>query len=270
MATFGNYKQYDSRWGSKSYNGSSNYAQAACGATSVANIAYALDKSVTPVTIGKYMQSHGYAIRNNGTAWAGIPSALKAFGAKDVKQVDKMADVWALMAKGYVGVFLFGAGSRGGVCWTTSGHYIAVTGYKVKNGKHYLYTRDSGGRNHTGWYCYETQMKGLIPRIWLGDVGLDAPIETQTTPKNYKLTVDGKWGRNTTITTQHIFKLTEDGVMGKNTWKAIQKKIGAKVDGVVGKETYTKMSKFLGIAKQTKKTKTLVKAWQKWLNSQIK
>lgn len=80
------------------------------------------------------MQSHGYAIRNNGTAWAGIPSALKAFGVKDVKQVDKMADVWALMAKGYVGEFLFSAGSRGGICWTTSGHYIAVTGYKVKNG----------------------------------------------------------------------------------------------------------------------------------------
>lgn len=270
MATFGNYKQYDSRWGSKNYNGSSNYATAACGATSVANIAYALDKSITPVTVGKYMQSHGYAIRNNGTAWDGIPNALKAFGVKNVRQVDDMADVWALMKKGFVGVFLFGAGSRGGVCWTTSGHYIAVTGYKVKNGKHYLYTRDSGGRNHTGWYCYETQMKGLIPRIWLGDVGLDAPPKTQTKPKSYKLSVDGDWGRKTTITTQHIFKLTEDGEMGKNTWKAIQKRVGAKVDGVAGKETYTKMSKFLGIAKQTKKTKALVKAWQKWCNTQIK
>ena len=27
---FGTYRQYDSRWGSKNYNGSSSYAAAAC------------------------------------------------------------------------------------------------------------------------------------------------------------------------------------------------------------------------------------------------
>lgn len=89
-------------------------------------------------------------------------------------------------------------------------------------------------------------------------------------PYDYTLEVDGDWGYNTTITTQHIFKLKEDGNMGKNTWKAIQKRVGAKVDGIAGKETYTKMSKFLKINKQTKKTKTLVKAWQKWCNTQVK
>lgn len=164
---FGTYRQYDSRWGKKNYNGSSNYATAACGATSCANILYAINPSITPLTTGKYMQEHGYAIRNNGTAWAGIPACLKYFGAQDVRQVDKMSDVFKLFAEGYVGVFLFGAGSRGGVTWTTSGHYIAVTGYKVVKGKHYFKTFDSGGRKHDGFFCYETQMRGLIPRIWL-------------------------------------------------------------------------------------------------------
>ena len=175
------YKQADSRWGSKNYNGSSTMAMAGCGPTSVAMLAYAVDKKTTPWDVAKFMQKNGYAIRNNGTAWSGIPAAMKHFGLKDVKNVSKMEDVWSYMKKGYCAVFLFSAGSRGGVTWTTGGHYIAVTDYKVSNGKHMLYTRDSGGRNHTGWYTYETQMKGLIPQIWVGYVSGMLKKETTTT-----------------------------------------------------------------------------------------
>ena len=164
------YKQYDSRWGKKNYNGSSTMATAGCGPTSVAMLAYAVNPKVTPWTVAKYMKANGYAIYNNGTAWAGIPAAMKHFGLIDVKNVANMSDVFAYLKKGYCAVFLFRAGSKGGVTWTTSGHYVAVTGIKVKNGKHYLYTRDSGGRNHTGWYAYETTMRGLIPQVWVGKV----------------------------------------------------------------------------------------------------
>ena len=171
--SFITYKQADSRWGRKNYNGSSTMATAGCGPTSVAMLAYAVDGKTNPWDVAKYMQKHGYAIRNNGTAWSGIPAAMKASGLEDVKNinVDKsMADVWKYLKDGYCAVFLFRAGSRGGVCWTTGGHYVAVTDYKYENGKHWLYTRDSGGRNHTGWYCYETQMRGLIPKVWVGKV----------------------------------------------------------------------------------------------------
>lgn len=181
------YKQYDSRWGSKNYNGSSSMATAGCGPTSVAMLAYAVDGKTNPWDVAKFMKKNGYAIRNNGTAWSGIPAAMKYFGLKDVKNVSSMSDVWSYMSKGYCAVFLFRGGSRGGVCWTTGGHYVAVTDYKVQNGKHYLYTRDSGGRNHTGWYAYETTMKGLIPQIWVGKVGdvkpSPAPAPKKTTPK---------------------------------------------------------------------------------------
>lgn len=177
------YKQADSRWGSKNYNGSSTMAQAGCGAASVAMLAYAVDGKTNPWDVAKYMKAHGYAIRNNGTAWAGIPAAMKAFGLKDVKEINvntSMENVWKYLAKGYCADFLFRSGKRGGITWTTSGHYVAVTDYKVKDGKHYLYTRDSGGRNHTGWYCYETQMRGLIPKVW---VGLVAKKEEKPIPK---------------------------------------------------------------------------------------
>lgn len=169
--SFITYKQYDSRWGKKNYNGSSNMATAGCGPTSVAMLAYAVDGKTTPIDTMKFMQKNGYAIRNNGTAWAGIPAAIKHFGLTNVKNLTTMPEVWSYLSKDNTcAVFLFSGGSRGGVTWTTAGHYVAVTDYKTKDGKHYLYTRDSGGRGHTGWYCYETQMKGLIPQIWCGTV----------------------------------------------------------------------------------------------------
>lgn len=250
--SFGTYRQYDSRWGRKNYNGSSTYAAAACGPTSCANILHAINPKITPLTTGTYMQRHGYAIRNNGTAWAGIPACLKAFGASDVRQVDAMADVFKLCSKGYVGVFLFRGGTKGGVTWTTSGHYVAVTGYKYQNEKHYFRTFDSGGRKHDGWYCYETQMRGLIPRIWLCKVPIPKPITkpktkytgaipTPTVKKGskgvavqllqkflnwyhpaWKLTVDGKFGSHTASALkawQKVEGLTPDGVFGKKSYK---------------------------------------------------
>ena len=176
------YKQYDSRWSRKNYNGSSSIGTAACGPFSVANVIVE-HKSINPMDVVKFMQKNGYAIRNRGTAWDGIPAAMKHFGMKDVKAVNvskSMSKVWEYMKKGYDAVFLFSAGSRGGVCWTTQGHYVAMVGYKVKNGKHYLKAKDSGGRDHDGWYCYETQMKGLIPQVWVGKMDGSKP---EPTPK---------------------------------------------------------------------------------------
>lgn len=191
------YKQYDSRWGNKNYNGSSTMAQGGCGPTACAMILYGVDGKTTPLDTMKYMQTHGdsthkkFALYGQGTAWNGITQCLKDGGLKDVQVVTSMSKAFELLSEGYVGLFRFQPGSRGGVTWTTEGHYIAVTGYKVKNGKHYLYTRDSGSRNHTGWYCYETTMKGLLsdPAIWLGT--------TKTVKKSYKHCIDTSFWQGT-------------------------------------------------------------------------
>ena len=71
------YKQYDSRWAKKNYNGSSTIGTAACGPFSVANIVVE-HNPINPLDVVRYMQKNGYAIRHQGTAWAGIPAALKA------------------------------------------------------------------------------------------------------------------------------------------------------------------------------------------------
>ena len=260
---FGTYRQYDSRWGSKNYNGSSSYAAAACGPTSCANILYAINPTITPVTTGNYMKKNGYAIRNNGTAWNGIPACLKAFGAKDVRQVDKMADVFNYCAKGYVGVFLFRGGSKGGVTWTTSGHYVAITGYKVVNGKHYFKTFDSGGRKHDGWYCYETQMKGLVPRIWLCKV---APEKIKKPTTKYsgalpKPTLKKGSKGNEVVKLQKFLtwygiKTNDDGDFGGKTEESIiqfQFNEGLTPDGVFGKKSAAVAQKYMAEKTSTSK-----------------
>ena len=272
--SFGTYRQYDSRWGRKNYNGSSTYAAAACGPTSCANILHAINPKITPLTTGAYMQKHGYAIRNNGTAWAGIPACLKAFGASDVRQVDAMADVFKLCAKGYVGVFLFRGGTNGGVTWTTSGHYVAVTGYKYQNKKHYFRTFDSGGRKHDGWYCYETQMRGLIRHIWLCKVTKDKPKPIKKPTGKYTGSVPkptlkkGSKGAEVTKLQKFLewyhpaWKFKNYGTYGANTHacvKAFQYAESLTTDGVFGKKSYARALAYkltVSAKKTTSATKT--------------
>lgn len=177
-----NFKQYDSRWGKKNYNGSSTMAQAGCGPTAVADIVHNVDPNITPWKVAKWMKEHGYAIRNNGTAWAGIPAALKHFGLVSVLEVEHMADVFSFIKRGYKAVFLMKAGKRGGVVWTTSGHFIAVSAYKHEDGKHWFWTRDPGGRGNNGWHSYEGAMKNLIAKVWVCKVPT-ASAPTKSTPK---------------------------------------------------------------------------------------
>ena len=182
---FINYKQADSRWGSKNYNGSSSMATAGCGPTSCAIIISGLNPKITPIDTMKYMQTHGdekhakFALYKQGTAWNGIPSCLRYFGCTDAHEINvntSMSEVWKLMKDGYVGVFLFD-----GMPWTTQGHYVAVTNYKYENNKHYVYTRDPGGRDRTGWYAYETTMKGRVPHVWMCKINEPDPIEKPAT-----------------------------------------------------------------------------------------
>lgn len=102
-------------------------------------------------------------------------------------------------------------------------------------------------------------------------LGIFRPKYEPPKPQDYIVKVDGEWGYHTCLATQYVLGgLALDGVLGKATVKAIQKKVGCKADGVWGKETCKAMSKFLNIIPQTSKTKTLIKAWQKWCNTQIK
>ena len=164
-----NFKQYDTRWGKLGYvRAPETMSTSGCGATACADIISANPKyaEITPKDTRNYMINHNYAVQGAGTAWAGIASCLSNYGFK-VTNHPTMAEFFEEMAKGdRYAVVLFSGGTRGGVTWTTGGHYVACDGYKTQNGKHYMHMLDPGARNHDGWFCYEAHMKGLIPQIW--------------------------------------------------------------------------------------------------------
>lgn len=225
---FKTYRQQDAPWGSKNYNGSGTVGANGCGPTSCAIIVSYLNPSVTPTETVKYMQKHNYAIRGNGTAWAGITACLKAYGfdAKNLNIRTSMKPLWDELAKNKVkcGILLFSKGTRGGVTWTKGGHFVAFTDYKVKKGKHYLYTRDPNkSRRNDGWHCYETTMRGLLPTCFVA-VPKSAPVKKtytgefptiETTKKNNEECINSivNWA----------VKIANDNTYGYKKWTSNEK-----------------------------------------------
>lgn len=187
------FRQSDSRWGSKNYNGTSTMSQAGCGPTSVADIVYNIDTAITPWKVAKWMKEHGYAIPNQGTSWAGIPAALKHYGLEDVREIGTVATAFDLIGKGYKAVFLMHEGKRNGVVWTTGGHFIAVTAAKKKDGDMLFWTRDPGPRKHDGWHGYHASMEGLIRRIWVGRIPEEKMAEKTKAQKLVEMAKKCAW-----------------------------------------------------------------------------
>lgn len=162
------YSQLDTRWSKLPYpNKTYTIGSSGCGCVSVTHLLIETEKykNYTPKTVQPYMKQ--FAIPAQGTTHAGIKTALEHYGFKATQHATMTGLFDTLKDRKYkMGILLFIGGSRGGVTWTSKGHYVAFTGYKIVNGKHYFYTKDSGGRKHTGWYCYETQMKGLVYKVW--------------------------------------------------------------------------------------------------------
>lgn len=254
------FRQYDSRWGKKSYPPKSGYtmAGAGCGPTSCASLIvnHPNHKKVTPINTRKFMIDNGYAIAGHGTAWNGITACLKHFGMT-VKTYDSMDAFFKEMAKpGRKCIILFRGGSRGGITWTSSGHFVAASAYKEKGGKHYLYTRDPGSRRNDGWHCYEDHMKGLIVKLWV--CYLPSDEKKEPAKKAYSGTfpalpkkgyfIKGDKGKNVEYLQKLLnwaigAKLEVDGKIGAKTSAAIeafQKKYGLKVDGMFGEKSLAK------------------------------
>lgn len=168
------FNQADSRWGGLPYPKRSDVAGSGCGLVSLTHIAIEQPskKKWTPKKLRKYMIDHGYAVDGQGTKWSGITAGLKHLGHDKVVWIqskDPMSKAWKELNKGdRIGVLLFGAGKGpDGTVWTSSGHYIMFAKYKIKNGKHWFYLKDSGPRGNSGWKCYEKSMAGCLPQMWI-------------------------------------------------------------------------------------------------------
>ena len=132
------FRQYDSRWGRLSYppGTRSTMASAGCGPTACASIIVNNPKykNITPKTTRNFMLDNNYVPGGVGTMWSGIDACMKHFGF-EVKRHNDMDSFFKEMNKGSRrAVILFGAGSRGGITWTSGGHYVPATDFKKKNG----------------------------------------------------------------------------------------------------------------------------------------
>ena len=299
------YRQADSRWASLPYPKGSTFGGCGCGCCACLHVLIELDKYTnwTPKDLRPYMVNQGFAIKNQGTLWAGITKTLQHYGFSVINHPN-MTSVWNTLKdrKYKFGVILFRSGTRGGVTWTTGGHYVAFVDYKIQNGKHYFYCKDSGGRHHDGWYCYETTMQGLIPQIWTanppaGSIGGGATPVTPTptpAPSSDKLVVDGKFGPASIKALQKKLGTTQDGKIsgqlsslkkyhpgfssgisygsgGSAAIKALQKLLGlSSPDGQLGPNTIKALQKSLGLSDPDGYWgPNTSKAVQKWLNGDI-
>ena len=288
------YKQADSRWGSLPYPSKPyTLARSGCGCVAVTHciIELAKYKKYTPKQVRKHMVK--YATRGQGTLWSGIKKGLEHYGyTVHWNQSDSMADIYKVLKTSLKrGVILFGS-THGpdGTVWTSDGHFIAFTDYKIKDGKHYFYLKDSGGRDHDGWFCYEASMKGDVRQVFICTGLKDeekpaAKSETKKTvaaEKTVYENYDGKWpekvikqgSSGTSVKRWQRFlkwmgyeEIEPDGDFGKLTKKYTKKaqKIfgfkGKDVDGVVGTKTIAKAKAYKKPVK--KKTDAVAKAPEK-------
>ena len=257
---------------------------AGCGCVACTHIAMEQDRFADwdPRDLREWMVNQGFAIRNQGTTYSGITKTLKHIGHTNVTVVgtaDPMTKVWNECNKGNrIGIILFRKGTYNGVEWTASGHYVAFTDYKFENGKHYFFCKDSGGRNHDGWYSYENSMRGLVYMVW---------IVERINPMG-KLIIDGSGGKATVKRLQQFLGVTQtgsitvsesnhayneglvsvkignaadptvkamqkwlgikqDGFWGAATSKAIQKRLNITVDGYFGKKSMSSLQRYLNM-----------------------
>ena len=187
------YKQADSRWGSLYYP-CKGYTVGGSGCGLVACVHIAIEqeakKNWTPKTLRPWMVNKGYAIAGQGTAWNGITETLKYIGHKTVVKVwdkDPMTKAWEELNKGNrIGILLLDSHKApDGRRFTSSGHYIAFTGYKVEGGKHWFYMKDSSPRNNSGWLCYEKSIRGCLPKLWIVERIPETKVEDKPAGKPY-------------------------------------------------------------------------------------
>lgn len=298
------FKQYKDPWQSLPFpGGGTNVRGAGCGLCSVAHILIEDSRyqHFTPATIRPFMIK--YAVRDQGLIHAGIPDTLRYYGMENVKEFGtnaSMRQVFAEMDKGgRKAVILFYkpgkyAAGPDGTTWSGSGHFIGCPDYKVQNGKHYFYMKDSGSRNHDGWYSYENSMKGCVYKVWTCTIPKAGTGKLLT-----KIKVDGDWGITTTITSQQMLGTFADGMISQqatsdkkyctacsgDSWqwvrspkggsalvKKIQKLSGMKKDdqdGFMGTGSIKALQKFLKVKVTGRLDEDTVKAWQTYINKLI-
>lgn len=121
--------QWDERWGYSSY-GKGMIGVNGCGPTSLSMVAVYLtgNTEMNPKWMANFSEENGYYVTDNGTAWTLMSEGAELLGLK-AKELSLREDIVAAeLRQGHPIICIMGEGD-----FTTSGHYIVLTGYY--NGK---------------------------------------------------------------------------------------------------------------------------------------
>ena len=282
------YKQYDDAWRWLPYPGSGSYLDdSGCGCLAVYHAAIERNayKDLTVPQCRDYMVQ--FATVKNGTLWDGITYGLEHYGYNvHWREADTMDDVFAQLKDSLKsGVILFAkkdawAYGPDGTLWTKNGHYIYFGDYEIRSdGTHWFYLKDSGQRDHDGWYCFEKSMKGCCRNVWVCKSANDKPAPTPDDghynglyPSVRLYLEPGDRGENVTRLQNYLdwyfdgafFKACgpADGIYGKNTLKWVNKMLtdffgAAEADGLVGPKTIARMKEYSKKAPKPEPTPSL-------------
>ena len=117
--------QYDPRWGYGRY-GDSILAVNGCGPTCLSMVSAALtgDGTATPYRIAQYADSHGYYAVGAGTSWSLMTEGCASFGLCGEELPLSESGMQRALEEGRLIICSMGPGD-----FTTSGHFIVLTGY---------------------------------------------------------------------------------------------------------------------------------------------
>lgn len=150
--------QWDLQWGYFDYRGNL-LGLSGCGPTTLAMAAYYFtgDPDMNPLTLAQFALDNGYRYPGNGTAWSFMSEGARQLGLKSrVLGLSEWAMVDAL-ANGELIICIMAPGQ-----FTTSGHYILLTGYE--NGSFTVNDCNSITRSRRTW-TYE-EICDEILNLW--------------------------------------------------------------------------------------------------------
>lgn len=132
------YKQGDSRWGSKMYSCYGNKKQtmknSGCGPTAMADVvATLIDSNIDPYDLAELSMANGHRSRSGGTAWSFFPYIQEKFRFSKMVQTDSFTAFKECLDKGGYVVC-----SMGPDYWTKGGHFICAWKYDDT----YVYAND--------------------------------------------------------------------------------------------------------------------------------
>lgn len=151
--------QWDERWGYSEY-AQELFGLSGCGPTCLSMVSIYLleDTSYDPQYMAEFSTENGYSVANSGSAWALISEGGKKLGL-DVTEIP--LDENRIIRNLEVGnpiICIMGPGD-----FTTTGHFIVLTGYE--DGKLKVNDPNSRQRSETLWE-YE-QIKTQIRNLWV-------------------------------------------------------------------------------------------------------